>query len=126
VTTSSKSQRESAVDDRASIEYSLIIVIEASSEFGEHSLEFPCLVRDSVPFVKLFQRVDNRGYLLAVLIGHIQEVNNLTDGGVLENEHVFGENLNQSEEAPFRIVPGICIDLSIELFVPSSVWVQAI
>lgn len=114
------------MDDRASIEYSLIIVIEASSEFGEHSLEFPCLVRDSVPFVKLFQRVDNRGYLLAVLVGHIQEVNNLTDGGVLENEHVFGENLNQSEEAPFRIVPGICIDLSIELFVPSSGWVQAI
>ena len=64
--------------------------------------------------VQLFEWVDDSRDLLTVLIGHVQEVYDFTDGGVLEDEHMLGKNLNESEEASFGIVPGISVDLLLD------------
>lgn len=61
--------------------------------------------------VQLFEWVDDGGDLLTVLIGHIEKVDDFTDGGILEDEHMLRQNFNEGHEAPLGVVPGVRVDL---------------
>ena len=48
-----------------------------------------------MPLVEFLQRVEDSGCGLAMFVSQIQEVNDLTDGGVLHNQHVLGQYLDE-------------------------------
>lgn len=46
--------------------------------------------------VNFFQGVEHSGSCLAMLVSQVQEINNLADGGVLNDNHVLGQIFKQS------------------------------
>ena len=62
--------------------------------------------------VEFFKRIEDCGCSLSVLIGQIQEINSFADGCVLDNDHVFGENLKQGNKASLGVEPGVSIELN--------------
>lgn len=60
-----------------------------SSHFGIHSLHLSCFVRDRMFLINFLQWIEDCGRILAVFISQIKEINNLTDGSILYNNHLL-------------------------------------
>lgn len=76
-------------------------------EFEEHPFQQTGLVTDIVLGVVRLPNADGRLDGLPVLVGLVQEVDDLVHGLVLKDDHVFGQGLHQRSEATLGIVPGI-------------------
>mmetsp|Transcript_6533 Transcript_6533/g.9863 ORF Transcript_6533/g.9863 Transcript_6533/m.9863 type:complete len:305 (+) Transcript_6533:239-1153(+) len=56
---------------------------------------------------------NDSGDVGAVLVGRVQEGDDLVDGVVLQHQHVLGHVLGQGQEAPLRVVPSIRAQLLV-------------
>lgn len=49
-----------------------------------------------------------------MLVSQVQEINNLADGGVLNDNHVLGQIFKQSQETSFGVEPGIGVQFLLD------------
>jgi hypothetical protein len=62
-------------------------------------------------FIQLLKGIEHRGNSLTILVSSVQKVNDLTDGGILNDNHVFGHALKQAQYTPFGIKPCVSVKL---------------
>lgn len=84
------------------------------SELEEHSLEQLTLVGDRLLLVELLKWIDDSLDVLTVELDRIEEIQDLVEGTVWQHEHVLGERLDQTQEAPLGVEPSVRAELLLE------------
>lgn len=68
-----------------------------SSHFYVNPLQLSRLIGDCLFVVKFLERAEHSGRGLPVLIGQVEEVDDLANGGVFNDYHMLGEHFQQSD-----------------------------
>ena len=83
-----------------------------STHFDVHPLKLSRLERNRMLLIQFLQRIKHSGSGLAVLVSQIQKINNLTNRGIFDHNHMLREHFQQGKQAPLDIEPGIRVQLN--------------
>lgn len=64
--------------------------------------------------IDFLEWIEDCSSIFTMFISQVKEINNLADSGILDNNHLLCQILQQSQEASFSVEPGISVQFLLD------------